>query len=69
MTEGLTLLPAHGSDKRTKEVFALSLERMNAPASRAFARCIDGLDGRVSGGWIAPLQGMSARRALLLPRL
>jgi len=69
VTEGLTLLPGHGSDKRTKEVFALSLERMSAPTSRAFARCIDGLDGRVSGGWIAPLQGMSARRALLLPRL
>ncbi|AZC41930.1 hypothetical protein C4K36_0986 [Pseudomonas chlororaphis subsp. piscium] len=47
----------------------MSLERMNALASRAFARRIDGLDGRVSGGWIAPLPGMSARSALLLPRL
>jgi len=45
VTEGPTLLPRHRSDKRTKEVFALSLERMNHPVSRGCAPGMDGLDG------------------------
>lgn len=45
MTEGPTLLPGDRVDKRTKEVFVLSLERMNALAKRAFARAMDWLDG------------------------
>jgi hypothetical protein len=44
VTEGLTLLPRDGVDKRTKEVFALSLERMNVHAARGFASIMDRLD-------------------------
>ncbi|PQP05758.1 hypothetical protein C5612_03755 [Pseudomonas frederiksbergensis] len=51
MTEGPTLLPLAGSDKRTKEVFALYLQRMNARMGRWFARGMDGLD-----------EGLSAQR-------
>jgi len=45
VTEGPTLLPRHRADKRTKEVFALSLERMSRPVIRAFAPSMGGLDG------------------------
>ena len=48
MTEGLTLLPRAGSDKRTKEVFALYLQRMNGRTGRGLARGMDGLDGGLS---------------------
>ncbi|QAX83425.1 hypothetical protein C2E19_06035 [Pseudomonas sp. DTU12.3] len=48
MTEGPTLLPGEQVDKRTKEVFALSLERMNARTARGVARAMDRLDGRSS---------------------
>ena len=48
MTEGPTLLPHVGSDKRTKEVFAMYLQRMNARMGRGFARVMDGLDGGLS---------------------
>jgi len=44
VTEGPTLLPRHRIDKRTKEVFALSLERMNARALRGVAPFMDRLD-------------------------
>jgi hypothetical protein len=45
VTEGPTLLPGNRVDKRTKEVFALSLERMNGLARRGFAPVMDWLDG------------------------
>jgi len=48
VTEGPTLLPLTGSDKRTKEVFVLYLQRMNARMGRGFARGMDGLDGELS---------------------
>jgi len=44
VTEGPTLLPRHGEDKRTKEVFALSLERMNPRLRRGFAPAMNRLD-------------------------
>jgi hypothetical protein len=45
VTEGPTLLPGNRVDKRTKEVFVLSLERMNGLAPRGFAWLMDWLDG------------------------
>jgi hypothetical protein len=45
VTEGPTLLPGNRVDKRTKEVFVLSLERMNGLAQRGFAPFMDRLDG------------------------
>jgi len=45
VTEGPTLLPGNRVDKRTKEVFVLSLERMNGLAGRGFAPLMDWLDG------------------------
>jgi hypothetical protein len=48
VTEGLTLLPGNRVDKRTKEVFVLSLERMNGLERRSFAPFMDRLDGRSS---------------------
>jgi hypothetical protein len=48
VTEGPTLLPRHGEDKRTKEVFALSLERMNPRLRQAFAPAMNRLDGPLS---------------------
>jgi len=44
VTEGPTLLPPHGDDKRTKEVFALSLERMNPYLGRGFPQGMNRLD-------------------------
>jgi len=37
VTEGHTLLPHAGSDKRTKEVFVVSLERMTTGLQRGIA--------------------------------
>jgi len=48
VTEAPTLLPLAGSDKRTKEVFAMYLQRMKARTGRGFARGMDGLDGGLS---------------------
>ena len=48
MTEGPTLLPHVGSDKRTKEVFEVYLLSMNAQMARGFAPGMDGLDGGLS---------------------
>jgi len=48
VTEGPTLLPVAAVDKRTKEVFALSLERMNGLARRGLERFMDWLDGASS---------------------
>jgi hypothetical protein len=45
VTEGPTLLPRQQVNKRTKEVFVLSLERMNGLAGRDFAPLMDRLDG------------------------
>ncbi|KAA0997046.1 hypothetical protein FQ192_04545 [Pseudomonas sp. ANT_J12] len=60
MTEGPTLLPHARSDKRTKEVFALYLQRMNARMARGFARGMDGLDGGLSGEWMDALARCTA---------
>jgi hypothetical protein len=57
VTEGPTLLPHAGSDKRTKEVFALYLQRMNARVGRGFARGMDGLDEGLSGEWMGTFRG------------
>jgi len=38
VTEGHTLLPHAGSDKRTKEVFVVSLERMTGCMARGIRR-------------------------------
>ena len=54
MTEGPTLLPAIRSDKRTKEVFVLSLERMSAGSSAGIGRPIDVVDEGLSREWITP---------------
>ena len=54
---GFTLLPHAMGDKRTKEVFALYLKRITAPARRVFAPRMDGLD-----------DGSSAPR-ILMPHL
>jgi hypothetical protein len=48
VTEGPTLLPPTRVDKRTKEVFALSLERMNARTLRGLAPVMHQLDERQS---------------------
>jgi hypothetical protein len=48
VTEGPTLLPGNRVDKRTKEVFVLSLERMKGLARRGFAPFMDWLDGGLS---------------------
>ena len=48
MTEGLTLLPQAWGDKRTKEVFAMYLQRMTGHMERAIARGIDRLDVKAS---------------------
>jgi hypothetical protein len=45
VTEDPTLLPGNLVDKRSKEVFALSLERMNARTRRGFAQLMSELDG------------------------
>ncbi|CAN1598014.1 protein of unknown function [Pseudomonas mediterranea] len=39
-----TLLPPVTVDKRTKEVFTLSLERISARTRQGFAHAMDGLD-------------------------
>jgi len=44
VTEGFTLLTTNGSDKRTKEVFVLYLERMNECLRRALQRTIEPVD-------------------------
>jgi len=44
VTEGFTLLIANGSDKRTKEVFVLYLERMNGRLRRGLQRTIEPMD-------------------------
>jgi len=63
VTEGPTLLPAIRSDKRTKEVFVVSLERINPGSSVGIGGAIDAVDGAPSSEWIPPrLQG----QALLL---
>ncbi|KAA0971412.1 hypothetical protein FQ185_15730 [Pseudomonas sp. ANT_H12B] len=59
MTEDPTLLPHVRGDKRTKEVFALYLQRMNGRMGRGFARVMDGLDGGLS------TQRMACGRGLL----
>jgi hypothetical protein len=59
VTEGPTLLPVAAVDKRTKEVFALSLERMNGLARRGLERFMGWLDGASS----APFMGTSLLRA------
>jgi len=59
VTEGPTLLPGEAVDKRTKEVFALSLERMNVLAGRGLKRFMDWLDGPSS----APCMGTQLLRA------
>jgi hypothetical protein len=51
VTEAPTLLPPLPQDKRTKEVFALSLERMTVRTGRGFAPVMDRLD-----------EGLSAQR-------
>jgi len=56
VTEDLTLLPRHRIDKRTKEVFALSLERMNARALRGVAPFMDRLDEGSSAPRMAPFR-------------
>ena len=48
MTEGPTLLPGNRVDKRTKEVFAVSLQRVNARSWRGFAPGMDWLDEGLS---------------------
>jgi len=60
VTEGLTLLPPNGSDKRTKEVFVLSLERMNGRSGRGLGGAMDWMDGGLSGEWMG---GLAAGRA------
>ena len=65
MTEGPTLLPHVGSDKRTKEVFAVYLQRMNARMGRRFARVMDGLDGGLSTQRMACGRGLSALLLML----
>jgi hypothetical protein len=65
VTEGHTLLPQVGSDKRTKEVFAMYLQRMNARMGRRFARVMDGLDGGLSSQRMACRQGLSALLLML----
>ena len=66
MTEGPTLLPRAGSDKRTKEVFALYLQRMNARMGRGFARGMDGLDGGLSVQRMGQGEaGVRSRRSLV----
>ena len=48
MTEGPTLLPPLRSDKRTKEVFVLSLESMKGFAGRTLDRAMHGMDEGLS---------------------
>jgi len=55
VTEGHTLLLHDGGDKRTKEVFVVSLQRMNGCTRRGSARDMDDLDGGSSA------QGMAQR--------
>ena len=54
MTEGPTLLPASRSDKRTKEVFVVSLERISAGSSVGIGGAMDAVDGAPSREWIPP---------------
>jgi len=44
VTEGFTLRTASGSDKRTKEVFSLYLQRMNGRTGMGSQGTIEGLD-------------------------
>jgi len=53
VTEGLTLLPRIRSDKRTKEGFALSLERMTSRSGRGAGSPMDWVDGGLSEEWMA----------------
>ena len=48
MTEGPTLLPSLRSDKRTKEVFVLSLESMKGFAGRTLDRAMHAMDEGLS---------------------
>ena len=53
MTEGPTLLPRIRSDKRTKEGFVLSLERITGRSGLGLGGGIDRVDGGLSGAWMA----------------
>ncbi len=52
MTEGPTLLSPDKGDKRTKEVFAVSLQRISGLHPQGLARGMHGVDGAVSGAWM-----------------
>jgi len=54
VTEGSTLLPRIGSDKRTKEGFALSLKRITGCSGWGLGDGMDRVDGGLSGEWMAP---------------
>jgi hypothetical protein len=64
VTEDPTLLPPLQQDKRTKEVFALSLERMNARSGRGFAPAMDRLDVEVSAQRMTPAVHRFVTRAV-----
>ena len=53
MTEGPTLLPPARSDKRTKEGFALSLERMTGRSGLGLGEGMRRMDYGLSGEWMA----------------
>jgi hypothetical protein len=52
VTEGPTLLPAIRSDKRTKEVFVLSPERMTGRSGLGIGGGMDEMDEGLSGEWM-----------------
>ena len=54
MTEGPTLLPNIRSDKRTKEVFVLSFERIKGRSGRGLGAGMDEIDGALSVEMIVP---------------
>ena len=53
MTEGPTLLPRIRSDKRTKEGFVLSLERITGRSGLSLGEGMDRVDGGLSRKWMA----------------
>jgi hypothetical protein len=54
VTEGSTLLPPLRGDKRTKEVFVLSLERMTGFSGRALDRAMHAMDEGLSEASMVP---------------
>jgi hypothetical protein len=56
VTEGPTLLLPVRSDKRTKEGFVLSLERITGRSGLGLGAGMDRVDGGLSGAWMASLE-------------